>query len=164
MNKDLKDRSFNLPQNIINNITVAVNRTNGKSVRGLERAKKLLNDKKVTYGQLKRIIHDLSNMDKMEDFNKYNLAGGDDMLLWAKQYLKGERDLIKNKKKSKTRANNISGLDGERKNSFIKKHKKKLSYNPQVNFMKNNSDRNSISSLKPKLFEEVNKIKKLINY
>jgi hypothetical protein len=36
---------------------------NGEHFHGLNRAKKLLQDKKVKYGQLKRIIHDIQNID-----------------------------------------------------------------------------------------------------
>jgi hypothetical protein len=56
------------------------------------RAKKLLTDKKVTYGQLKRIIHDFQNLDKNTDRIRYDLYGGQLMDNWAKQFLQGERD------------------------------------------------------------------------
>ena len=66
----------------------------GQYVDGVHRAKKLLQDKKVKYGQLKRIIHDIKNTDKVADRVKYDLCGGDLMEKWANQFLKGERDLI----------------------------------------------------------------------
>ena len=45
---------------------------------------------------------------------------------WANTHLNGERDLISNSKDSRKRADNIGGLTGERKNSHLKKHTKKI--------------------------------------
>ena len=166
MNKELKDRIFDLPQDILNKINHTIVGLQGNHARGLERAKKLLNDKKVKYGQLKRIVHDLQTMDKIKDRLKYDLCGGELMDNWSKQYLKGERDLISNRKDSKKRADEISSMEGERKNSHIKKHKKKSNYRIPTNLIKSNSDKNSISQISSmgSLFEEINKIKKLILY
>jgi hypothetical protein len=132
-------------------------------VNGIQRAKKLLTDKKVKYGQLKRIIHDLQNMDKINNKVKYDLAGGDLMEKWAKQFLQGERDLISNRKDGRKQADEISGLTGERKNSHLKKHTKRFGFKIPVNLVKSNSDLNSISSIKlTGLFEQVERIKKLM--
>ena len=100
MNKELKDRVFDIPQDILKTINHTIIGLNGKNVRGIQRAKKLISDKKVKYGQLKRIIHDLQNIDKIKDKLKYDLSGGELMEKWANQFLKGERDLISNRKKS----------------------------------------------------------------
>jgi hypothetical protein len=163
MNKELKDRIFDIPQNILDLINHAVLNLNGKSARGSERAKRLLSQKKVKYGQLKKIIQDLQNMDKIKDRQKYELCGGDLMFNWAKQFLKGERDLISNRKKSKKAADNIGGLTGMRKNSYLSKHKKNFNFKIPVNLIKSNSHKTSISPITSlKLFEEINKIKKLM--
>ena len=166
MNKDLKGRIFDIPQNILDKINHAVLGLNGENVNGIMRAKKLLNDKKVNYGQLKKIIHELKNMDKIADQVKYNLAGGDLMEKWANQFLQGERDMVSNRKDGRKQADNISSMTGERKNSHLKKHTKKSSWLPPTNLVKSNSHKNSISSLKlGSLFEqEIEKIKKLISY
>lgn len=163
MNKDLKNNVYDIPLNILNNINFSLQKLNGKYVYGVKRAKKLLSDKKVTYGQLKKIIHELNKMDKIKDNVKYNLAGGDLMFNWSKQFLQGERDLVSNKKNSRKRSDEIGGI--ERNNSFIKKHTKKSTNKVPTNFLKNNSEKNSISTITGKgLFEELIKIKKLINY
>ncbi len=165
MNNELKDRVFDLPDNIHNRIKSIYSGLADKNTRGIERAKKLITDKKVKYGQLKKIIHDMENMDKVKDNTKYQLAGGDLMLNWAKQHLQGERDLVSNKKDSRKRADEIGGITGERKNSHLKTHKKSDSLLIPTNLLKSNSNKNSISSLTSlKLFEEVEKIKKLITY
>jgi hypothetical protein len=162
MNKELKNRDFDLPQDVLDSINHTVVGLNGQNVHGVMRAKKLLSDKKVTYGQLKRIIHDIQNMDKINDKVRYNLAGGDLMDSWSKQYLQGERDLIQNRKEGRKQADDISSTTGERKNSFLKKHRKKSSWLPSFKF-NTNSEKNSISSIKlTGLFEQVERIKKLM--
>ena len=164
MNKDLKDRIFNIPQNVLDKINHTVTGLNGQNVHGVMRAKKLLSDKTVTYGQLKRIIHDIQSMDKVADRIRFDLAGGELMNIWSKQYLKGERDMVSNKKDGKKQADDISGMTGERKNSHLKKHTKKSSFLPPFNMMKSNSHKSSISSIKLSgLFEQqLERIKKLM--
>lgn len=164
MNKDLKGKVFNVPQDILDMINHTISGLNGKNVRGIQRAKKLLNDKTVNYGQLKRIIHDIQNLDKVKEKTKYDLYGGELMEKWSKQFLQGERDLISNKKDSKKRADEISSMTGERKNSHLKKHSKKFSFKVPTNLIKSNSHKSSISPITSlKLFEEIEKIKKLID-
>lgn len=164
MNKDLKNRIFDIPQNILDKINHTIISLNGQHTDGLIRAKKLLNDKKVKYGQLKKIIHDIENIDKINQKIKYDLCGGDLMEKWSKQFLNGERDLIKNNKKSKMRSDNISGT-GAKENSFIKKHNKKPDWLPPTNLIKSNSHKTSITPLVSLgLFEEMERIKKLILY
>ena len=168
MNKELKNRVFEVPKNILDWITAAVNRSNGNYTVGVNRAKKILADKTVNYGQLKKIIHELKNLDKVKERDRYDLYGGELMDNWASQYLQGERDLVSNRKDSKKRSDDIGGLTGERKNSHLKKHTKKTNFNigsTSVNLMKSNSHKTSVSPLTDlKLFEEVEKIKNLINY
>ena len=165
MNKDLKDRVFNIPQNILNQINHTVGGLMGKHADGLMRAKKLLSDKTVTYGQLKRIIHDLQTIDKVKDVTKYNLAGGDLMNTWSKQFLQGERNLVSNAKDSRKRADDIGSITGERKNSHLSSHTKKDNFRVPTNILKSNSDKTSVSSIiTTSLFEEIEKIKKLIIY
>lgn len=163
MNKELKGRVFDIPQNILDKINHTIYGLNGKNVRGIQRAKKLLNDKKVKYGQLKRIVHDIQNMDKINDRVKYDLCGGDLMEKWSKQFLQGERDLISGRKDSKKRSNEMIGMNGERKNSHLKTHKKRFGFKVPTNLIKSNSHKNTISPLTSlKLFEEVDKIKRLM--
>jgi len=161
MNKDLKNRIFKIPQNILNKINHTITGLNGKNVRGIQRGKKLLEDKTVKYSQLKRIIHDIKNMDKINDKVKFDLCGGELMEKWASTFLDNERDLIKSNKKSKKKNDENTGLNGQRKNAYLSSHTKNFSFKIPKNLIKSNSNKNSISSLK--LFEEVEKIKKLLN-
>jgi hypothetical protein len=164
MNKELKSRIFDVPQNILDKINHTIQGLNGVSVSGIDRAKNIINDKKVTYGQLKKIIHDLTYMDAGKDKQKYDLYGGDLMKNWGKQFLQGERDLIVNRKEGRKNADSMTAMTGERKNSFLKKHTKKPDFLPPLNMMKSNSHASSVSSLSMgKLFEEeINRIKKLM--
>lgn len=163
MNSSLKNREVDIPQNILDKINHTLVGLQGKHVAGVNRARKLLSDKKIKYGKVKRIIHDLENMDTNVNRVKYDLAGGDLMRSWFKQFWGGEKDLIANRKESKKRADEIGGLTGERKNSYLKKHTKKQSLLPPVNLIKSNSHKSSITPLTSlKLFEEINKIKKLM--
>lgn len=155
MNKDIKDRVFLLPDDIKVHLRFQLSNNNGNSI-GEQRARNLLNDGSVTYGQLKRIIHDLKTIDKNSNIDTYNLYGGELMERWGNSILNSERYLIKTRKSSKKRSDNISSITGERKNAFLTKHTKKQSFIPPTNIMKSNSDNNSISSLKLiKLFEEI---------
>jgi hypothetical protein len=164
MNKDLKHRIFDIPQNVLDKINHTVVSLNGEHKDGLNRAKKLLQDKKVKYGQLKRIIHDLQSMDKINDKLKYDLSGGDVMEKWAKQFLKGERDLVSNIKDSRKQADEIGGITGERKNSHLKKHTKRFSFKIPTNLVKSNSHKSSITPITSfNLFEQVERMKKLMN-
>lgn len=163
MNKELKDRVFDIPQNILDKINHTITGLNGEHAKGLDRAQKLLTDKKVKYGQLKSIIHDIKNIDRNNDRLKFDLMGGELMEKWANTHLNGERDLISNSKDSRKRADNMGGLTGERKNSHLKKHTKKDSYRIPTNLIKSNSHKTSISPITSLgLFEEIEKIKNLM--
>ena len=164
MNKELQDRVFEIPIDILRQINHALSGLNGQYFHGVERAKNLTNDKSVTYKQLKKIIHEIDRMDKVKDKLKYDLCGGKLMETWADQFLKGERDLVRNRKEGRKRADDISSMTGERKNSFNKTHTKSdLSFKIPVNLVKSNSHKSSISPIVDlKLFEEIEKIKKLM--
>jgi hypothetical protein len=165
MNKELKDKNFNVPQDILDKINHTVVSLNGKNVRGIERAKKILSDKKVKYGQLKTIIHDFKNLDKVNEKLKYDLMGGDLMEKWANTHLQGERDLVSGRKDSRKRADNIGGITGERKNSHLKKHTKNTTFEKiPTNLIKSNSHKSSISPITSLgLFEQIERMKKLMN-
>ena len=100
MNKDLYGKYHDVPENILNNLKKY---SNEKTIA------KILEDKKVSYSNLKKILHD------MENGEKKNL-GGDIFMNWVKTKLQIDRDNIKTSKKSKKGA----GI----KNAFLKPHKK----------------------------------------
>lgn len=155
MNKELKDRIFILPQNVLTHLK-HYSSIKGDDVDGIKRARNLINDGKVKYGQLKKIIHDLKNIDKNQEYNKYNLYGGEPMEKWANSILDIERQSIKNRKESRRRSDSIGSINGFRNNAFLKTHTKKQSMLPSLNPLKSNSDKNIASTLKlGKIFEEI---------
>ena len=158
MNKELENRIFDIPQNILEFLRQQ------KNVEGINRNKNLLETGKVTYGQLERILHDMKTIDKKNDVVRYNLYGGKLLEDWGKTILKNERDLIRNRKASKKLANDIGG---DRKNPFLTTHSKRDSFLPPTNLIKANSELSSVSSFSPvkvsSIFEEVKRIKKLMS-
>lgn len=162
MNSQLKDRMFKIPDDVFNFIHKVFTSLEDKSVDGTQRAKNLLRTKNVSYAQIKRIIHDLENGDP--NSTQFKLAGGQPMLNWGRKHLDGERQTLKNNKKSQQRANNIGQINDIRKNPFLKKHtKKKKDYTIPTNMMKSNSDKTSVTPISSLgVFEEVKRIKDLL--
>jgi hypothetical protein len=165
VNKELSNNFYNVPPNIINKINVTLNSVGDSQVVGRERAQNLISTKKVSYGQLKRIIHDLKKIDKVGDNLRYNLYGGELMEKWANTFLNGERKLVKDKKTGTQRINNIAGMNGMRKNAFLKTGEKNKTSKVPTNLLKSNSEKTSVSSLSTVgIFEEIKRIKEMINY
>lgn len=165
MNKELNGRVYDLPEDVIGRIDQTVKKLGDQWSDGKQRANNLLSTKKVNYGQLKRIIHDLKNIDKVNDRLRYDLYGGELMEKWANGFLNGERAQVKNKKMASHRINNLTGVNGVRKNPFLKKHEKEKSTKTPINILKSNSDETSVSPITSVgIFEEVNRIKQIINY
>lgn len=165
MNKDLQNNVYDIPETIINKINETLGKLGSNWVDGRQRAENLLSTKKVNYGQLKRIIHDIKKIDKVNDRTRYDLYGGELMEKWAEPFLNGQRNLVKTKKKASQNINNNTGMDGLRKNSFLKTHEKKSTTKVPTNIMKSNSEKTSVSTISSVgIFEEINRIKKIINY
>jgi hypothetical protein len=162
MNSELKDRVFDLPKNVLDFLKQQ------KDIPELDRNEHLLNTGQVTYGQLKRILHDLKKINKNTDIARYNFYGGDLMKNWGIMTLTNERNLIKDRESATRIANDLSGLSGERQNPSIKRHTKNtLSPKIGLNMVsKPNSEKYSnaamFSAKSTKLFEQINRIKKLM--
>jgi len=122
VNKELSNNFYNIPEDVINKINETLGKVGSSWVDGRQRAENLLSTKRVSYGQLKRIIHDLKEIDKVNDRTKYDLCGGELMEKWANTFLNGERKMVKDKKMVSHNINNNTGMNGMRKNPFLKKH------------------------------------------
>ncbi len=163
MNSQLKDNVYDVPNDILEKISSILSNVTDESVHGVQRAKTLCSEKKVTYGQLKRIIHDMSTIDKENDKLRYELYGGELMEKWASTFLNGERGVVKSKKKTTQNINSLTGMNGFRKNPFLGKHEKADEKPSYKNFLKSNSDKTSISPITSVgIFEEIERIKKLM--
>lgn len=164
MNKQLVGREFVLPEDVVTHLNSQLSQQTNDS-EGIMRAKNLIRAGKVNYGQLKRILHDMKYIDKQKDVARYNLYGGDVFERWGNTILSNERNLIQNKKDSSETADDMGAMNGLRSNSHLAKHNKKDNFNVPTNLMKSNSDKTSVSALSSVgIFEEINKIKRLINY
>lgn len=162
MNKDLENKEFIIPDDVKKHLYDQMS-SQTSDAEGKQRAINLVSTGKVTYGQLKRILHDMKYMDKVNQVSKYNLYGGAPLEKWGTTILNNERTLLKNNKESRKNANSIGALNGIRKNAFITTHKKNTSSLPPINTIKSNSSKTSISPITSMgLFEEINKIKKLM--
>lgn len=159
MNSELQGREYDLPLNLIQHLNVQLG-ASSDNTEGVNRAKNLIQSGKVNYGQLKRILHDLKSVDKSKDPKTYNLYGGEPMESFGWSVLGQDRDQITNRKEGRKKADEMGGITGERKNSFLKKHSKKPDFLPQLNMVKNNSFKTPISSLG--LFEQIERIKNLM--
>jgi len=158
MNKELYGREFLIPDNIKQYIQKSISLYG--NIDGINRAKNLIATGKVNYNQLKRILHDMKYMDKVNQKGTYDLYGGELLEKWGTSLLYGQRQQIKNRKESYKRSEEISGI-GARNNAYLKTHSKdNINSTPNTDFIKNNSDKNSVSSLK--LNEDIKKMKRLM--
>ena len=121
MNKDLENHVFPIPDNVLEFLRQQPDNSS------IDRNTHLLTNGMVTYGQLKRILHDMKVMDKKADPQRYNLYGGQPMEDWGKSILKQHRDTIKNSKESKKIADDLTG---DRKNAYNKTHT--TSFSPKI--------------------------------
>lgn len=159
MNSELQGREYDLPENVIKHLNVQLS-ASSDDTEGVNRAKNLIQTGKVNYGQLKRILHDIKSVDRVSNPQTYNLYGGEPMETFGWSVLGQDRDQITNRKEGRKRADEMGGITGERKNSYLKKHSKKPDFLPQLNMVKNNSFKSPITSLG--LFEQIERIKKLM--
>lgn len=119
MNSALKDKVFEIPEKVLLHLNKTLKKMSHIDDKGAKRIRTLINDKSVTYQQIKRIIHDFKNMDK--DSDAYQLNGGDVFNNWANKTLDDARNEIKGQKKSKKRATELTpGM----KNAYLKTHEK----------------------------------------
>lgn len=161
MNKDLVNREFPIPGDILIFINTALEQDH-EGIEGGDRATELLRTKKVSYGQLKRILHDMKMLNKEAEAIKYNLWGGQPFETWGNTVLNNERQQLKNQKTATKTAHNITGKLGT-SNPFIKTHTKDYTFDIPTNPLKSNSDKTSVSKLiTGKLFEEIKRIKDLM--
>ena len=158
MNKELENKIFPIPSQVLGFLKQQ------PDVSSIDRNKHLLDNGMVTYGQLKRILHDMKYLDKKAEPTKYNLYGGQPMEDWGKSILKQHRDTIRNTKQSKKIADDLTG---DRKNAFNKTHTNSLSAKIGVNDVSGSnsekwSGQSQFSADSMKLTESINRIKKLM--
>ena len=108
-NKDLLDKYFNCPDDVIHKLNNALSKyQEGGDTGGYKRAKGIVDDRRITYQQMKRIKNYFDNYDYQNN-NKdtdpeYKLNGGDLMKNWVDKTLGNARDNIHDYKKVRMNA------------------------------------------------------------
>jgi hypothetical protein len=127
-NSQLEDRYWNCPDYVLNCLDGAVKRyetlkmKNGKT-EGYERAKGILEHKRIGYGQMKRIKNWFDLFDGDWEDEEFKLNGGSTMKNWVNNQLDTATAVIKNIKDAQK--------DTNPNNTFIKSHEKDNSKIPK---------------------------------
>lgn len=118
-NSQLQNKQINIPQNILD--ILSKNLSQFPNGNGFDRAKNLVNQKQISYENMKRIKN---FFDGQTDKNtpEYNLAGGDLMKNWIENQLNSMRGSINTSKSIKS--------DFSIKNQYKKTHDKDMNANP----------------------------------
>jgi hypothetical protein len=164
MNKDLKDRYFVCPDEIINKLSSIIRQFNEKSSKGYKRAADIIQNKRISYQQMKRMKNYFDSYEGNGQDDEYKLNGGDLMKAWVNNALGNARNTIHDIKKSK--------MEGGIENAFIKNHTKdKDNANPtKVNIAKPHKGKQSDNIFNDRVVyaesieNELSKIKYLIEY
>jgi len=119
MNRDLKDKSFFIPEKILSHLNETLKKMSHVNGEGMKRLRRLVSEKEMTYQQLKRLLYDFKNSEV--DSDKYNLNGGKIMFNWVNDTLDRARKEVKDRKKSKQNASELTPGLG---NAFRKGHEK----------------------------------------
>ena len=151
MNKDLKYDFYKLPEELLGKLTSNLKSSSDK-VNGYERLSNLCKDKGVSYGQAKKIKHEMENGLSPE---AYKLVGGDELLEWINDKLNRERKIVDGNKRRKMEA----GLP----NQFKKTHTKNKSKNPtKVRLVKTQKNSDEILNNRA-VYNEASRIRDIIN-
>jgi len=95
MNQELYDKSYQIPQKVLQAIQTALVST--PKGEGVKRAKRLLRNGVITYQAMKRILFDFNGMNPTQ----YALAGGDLMKYFIQTNLNADRHAVASGKRAK---------------------------------------------------------------
>ena len=148
MNKNLYDKTFDIPKNILDVLKekFSMHKDNEES-QGYKRNKELRKEKKLTYQSLKRIKNFFDKNDKEKDKIEYELNGGDDMKKFVEYTLNSQRVFSKSKNKRKDDFG-VNLIKGSNFSNDLRPSK---------------SHRSGVDKHFPRLSEEIERINKLIN-
>ena len=100
MNKELYEKQYEIPSDVLSKL---------EPFKSEKTIANLLSKGKITYSNIKKIIHDMEN-------GKIDNLGGNDFKSWLSQTLGSDRTRVSNSKKIKS--------DGGMENQYIKSHEK----------------------------------------
>ena len=139
MNSELYNNVYNIPDEILNKISISLQKFRKVNTNGKKRAKNLLQLKTITYQSLKRLKNYFDALGQDHDVIEFELNGGNLMKNFVNNLLKSEREKLSNSKDIKT---NLAGFT----NQYNKSHEKLNLVNRENNFIKVES--NVINNLK----------------
>lgn len=128
MNSELYNNTYRVPDDILNQILISVQKYRHVNTNGKKRANNILKTKSLTYQNLKRIKNYFDHIGEQYDIIEFNLNGGNDMREFVEKTLEDER---KNLKRSKKNKSEYGGLN----NQFIKSHEKENLVGRNNNFL-----------------------------
>lgn len=117
-NSQLKGKYFKVPDNVFNQINRNLSTINPdtEQAKGLNRAKDIVADRKISYSQMKRLKNYFDTYKGDGSDEEFNLVGGKITRMWVDKTLGSNRDSILQSKKAKK--------DGGLENQFLKTHEK----------------------------------------
>lgn len=117
-NSELQSKTYSVPDKVYNRVRSMLSKMNVEDgqARGLKRAEDIVDDREVSYAQMKRLKNYFDNYSGDGSDDEYNLIGGKLTKQWVEDSLEQDRRSIKHEKKVK--------MDGGLENQFIKTHTK----------------------------------------
>jgi hypothetical protein len=115
-NKQLENKVFLCPMEIVNYIKTVLNGIGDKEIKGKKRAKDIVNDRRFTYSKMKRFKNFFDNFNGDKKSLEYHIIGGDMMCDWICGTLGVNRKVIDDIKRTRMNA-------GE-ENQFKQSHNK----------------------------------------
>lgn len=137
MNSELYGNVYNIPDNILNEISINLQKFKKINTNGKRRATHLLRNKTVTYQELKRLKNYFDNLSTNFDVIEFGLNGGQLMKNFVNNLLDSERRKVEKGKYNKS-------VYGGLENQYIKPHEKNLRVNTENNFLTTESVNNEI--------------------
>ena len=165
-NSQLKGKFWNCPDDILSYLSETLKnfelKNQNKKTEGYNRAKNIINNKKITYENLKRIKNWFDTYEGKNTDWEYLLHGGNKMKEWVENTLYKATKGIKDVKDTQNKS-------GTKDNTHIKTHTKdktKISFKtitPNIPKLHKSKVSQQIWSGKP-IYEEIERIKNLITY
>ncbi len=100
MNSQLYDKTYRIPQHIIERVRAKLTTVQGGGGDGIRRGKFIINNGQCTYAMLKRLKNFFDYCDPIKQKDSYELAGGRDMQNFVERTLSADRNLVKTRKTS----------------------------------------------------------------
>jgi len=117
-NSSLQNKTFSIPDKVFNRVSQMLKKikVNDKQAKGVKRANDLINNKEISYSQMKRLKHYFDNYSGDGTDDEFKLIGGTITKKWVDDTLSQDRESIKKIKKSR--------MDAGEENQFLKTHSK----------------------------------------